>query len=570
MFIEKLEVKNFKKIKSQTYDLRQFDLLVGGNNSGKSTILQAMAIWQYCIDEFSRSPHNSHYNKIQIVLPNFSVLPIPEFSLIWHEKRSSQLMPRDKRSAREPIYIDIELTWRISETWIEYLGVRIDYQSPQAIFATPMGGWKYFRELEQKKLFPKIVYVPPFSGLEPIENWYDEGVIKQTVGKAQPGSVLRNLLFRVIDRDIPISENKDWSVIQEKIKEWFGVNLYPPQYEKGVSIEIKAFYQTENKLQYDIIAGGSGFHQILTLLAFLYGYNGVTTILLDEPDAHLHVNLQRQILNFFRKQKQVQFLIASHAEEFIEGVELNMVMSLLGNQPKRITEIAPVVDALARVDNMTIVETARSPFILYVEGEDDQRILSSWASVLGKEQILSQFHTFIMQGGSKKLMEDNADNHFKGLRQFNPNTKRMVLLDYDNDESHHPNPNNHTAFEWKRKNIDNYLLVSDAWKRTLAKELNQKELDDDTEGAKIIDAVFESENLTLPRGYTWQNVKANIFQLVDGKRILFSNKDALFNQLFQKTGLKLNRSSIALNMKPEELHEDIILFFDKLEKITAS
>jgi hypothetical protein len=73
------------------------------------------------------------------------------------------------------------------------------------------------------------------------------------------------------------------------LNEPFTIALKPPQYEKGVDTQIICEYQ-QNKKFYDIIAGGSGFHQTL-MLAFLYGYQP-TTILLDEPDAHLHVNLQ--------------------------------------------------------------------------------------------------------------------------------------------------------------------------------------------------------------------------------------------------------------------------------------
>ena len=55
--ITKLTLRNFKSIEEQTYDFAQFDLLVGRNNSGKSTILQALAIWQFCADEFRRVKH---------------------------------------------------------------------------------------------------------------------------------------------------------------------------------------------------------------------------------------------------------------------------------------------------------------------------------------------------------------------------------------------------------------------------------------------------------------------------------------------------------------------------------
>ena len=45
--ITKLVLKNFKSVATETYEFTGFDLRVGRNNSGKSTILQAMAIWQY-------------------------------------------------------------------------------------------------------------------------------------------------------------------------------------------------------------------------------------------------------------------------------------------------------------------------------------------------------------------------------------------------------------------------------------------------------------------------------------------------------------------------------------------
>jgi len=41
--ITKLTLRNFKSVSEQSYDFTQFDLLVGRNNSGKSTVLQR---WQ--------------------------------------------------------------------------------------------------------------------------------------------------------------------------------------------------------------------------------------------------------------------------------------------------------------------------------------------------------------------------------------------------------------------------------------------------------------------------------------------------------------------------------------------
>ncbi len=54
--ITQLTLHNFKNISEQTYSFSHFDLLVGRNNSGKSTILQALAIWQFCLDELDKTP----------------------------------------------------------------------------------------------------------------------------------------------------------------------------------------------------------------------------------------------------------------------------------------------------------------------------------------------------------------------------------------------------------------------------------------------------------------------------------------------------------------------------------
>ena len=77
--ITKLSLRNFKSIKEETYDFTSLDLFVGWNNCGKSTILQALAIWQFCVDEFRRS-RRAGKKGIQVILPNFTALPVPVFN----------------------------------------------------------------------------------------------------------------------------------------------------------------------------------------------------------------------------------------------------------------------------------------------------------------------------------------------------------------------------------------------------------------------------------------------------------------------------------------------------------
>jgi predicted transcriptional regulator len=412
--------------------------------------------------------------------------------------------------------------------------------------------------------------VPPFSGLEPHEKWLAEGNVRQNVGKAQPGSVLRNLLYRVVsEQDTPIEQNTEWNEIVQRVKDWFGIELLQPQFDPQTSTEIIVEFQSDKK-QFDIISGGSGFHQILTLLAFMYGYKRATTILFDEPDAHLHVNLQRQIINYF-KQSQMQFLIATHSEEFVKNVEFNSILSILSGNPSRVSSNDAVISALSDINNIDIIQTQENPYILYVEGEDDARILAAWARTLDKSSVYQKFYLFVLGGSPKKEMKDKADKHYLSLKQIVPGLKRAILLDYDSEDvAINPPSNQYVLNEWKRKNIDNYLLVPDAWKRAVRLLTKQEGLFLQPYN-DVIDAFFAEQNLMLPNGSNWNNVKAQIFSVLDGKKLLFENQDSLFKRIkdIGQEEFKINRSMVAAEMTIDELHEDVLLFFNNLTAIIA-
>jgi hypothetical protein len=572
--ITKLTLRNFKNVGEQVYEFGQFDLLVGPNNSGKSTILQALAIWQFCVEEFRRSKRTGS-SGTQVVLPNFTALPVPEFNLLWKDRVDRQYPLQDGKKKQEYILIAIVVEWNRPDDASGTFGVELRYHSPQTIYAIPIGGWKIFRDCDVRGDLPNIAYVPPFSGLEPTEKWLDISPMRQQVGKGQPGSVLRNLLLRV-SRDRLQSKDHppgDWDEIARTMKQWFSVDIRAPKYDSSSDVNIIVDYVHKGK-NFDIISGGSGFHQTLTLLAFLYGYHS-TTILLDEPDAHLHVNLQREILDYFKRKSlgtRVQFLIATHAEELVRGVEATQIVSLLTGKPKRIQSTAPLLRAMADVPNEEIVRLQASPFILYVEGESDERILRAWAGVCDAVPTIDKFCFHVMAGGSKASMKEAADQHFAALKQIIPQVKRMMLFDFDDEaRAFHPDDHNPSLKEWKRKNIENYLLVPDAWKRAVAQKAGTREIDLFTLPLQdVIDSFFTSENLTLPPGSAWRDVRANIFRVVDGKRILFENDDSLFQLLKAATpSVELPRDFVASNMRIDEIHEDIRQFVGSLSALVG-
>jgi len=575
--ITKLTLRNFKNVGEQVYEFTSFDLLVGPNNSGKSTILQALAIWQFCIEEFRRSKRTGTTGT-QVVLPNFTALPVPEFNLLWKNRTDRKWPERNGETKKqEYILIGIAVEWLQRDGATTSFGIELRYHSPQTIYAIPVGGWKAFRACDQNGGMPTVAYVPPFSGLEPTEKWMDVSPIRQQIGKGQPGGVLRNLLLKVNTNSARMGTassketSSDWDELENILYNWFSIRIQKPKYESETDVYITVEYEVNGK-KYDIISGGSGFHQTLTLLAFFYGYHP-TTILLDEPDAHLHVNLQREILDYFKRKAQergIQFLIATHAEELVRGVDATQIVSLLSGTPRRIRSTPSLLRAMADIPNHEIARLQGFPYILYVEGKSDEIILRAWAEQCNVLNVIKKvcFHT--MGGGTKALMKQNAEEHFAALQQVIPGVKKIMLFDYDDRETaFHPEPENAVLTEWKRKNIENYMLVPEAWKNAVLRQLKLDEADIFVAPLlKIIDDFFVGQNLTLPQGWTWRTVGADIFKVVNGKRILFENDDSLFHRLRHASpSVQLNREYVAMAMTADEIHDDVHTFMKKLSNM---
>ena len=226
---------------------------------------------------------------------------------------------------------------------------------------------------------------------------------------------------------------------------------------------------------------------------------------------------------------------------------------------------------MAEVSNEEITRLMASPYILYVEGESDERILRAWADQCEAQTAMDKVCFKLMEGGGKENMKARADEHFSALQRIIHNVSRLMLFDYDDDAAWHPASDNSSVAEWKRKNIENYLLVQDAWKRAVLRQMDCTEEDMVTQlVTQTIDEFFSDQNLTLPRGKSWRNVSANVFSVVDGKRILFENNDSLFHQLRNgEPSIELIREKIAMSMTADEIHEDVHQFIDKLVKLTG-
>lgn len=149
--ITKVVIKSLKRFteEGQTFDdLGRFQLIVGQNNSGKSTLLHALAIWQYCIDE-CRAASRKGDTGIQVSLSNFTPLPLPDFRLLWNDK-TERRYPKDKQGKpkQEYIVIEIAVTWNARDGAEKNFSIQLGYRSKETVSVIPVGGWSHFYDMD--------------------------------------------------------------------------------------------------------------------------------------------------------------------------------------------------------------------------------------------------------------------------------------------------------------------------------------------------------------------------------------------------------------------------------------
>ena len=151
------------------------------------------------------------------------------------------------------------------------------------------------------------------------------------VGQGKAGDILRNLLLEVAEA----GDGNDWQRLVEIVSDVFGYRLLKPAYAGApyITCQYLKGIPTGNGFggfpPLDVSTTGSGFHQVLLILAFMFARPS-SLILLDEPDAHLHVLLQKQLYDILHRlchERKGQLLIATHSEVLIDNTSPEQIVS---------------------------------------------------------------------------------------------------------------------------------------------------------------------------------------------------------------------------------------------------
>ncbi len=466
--LTRLRIKNFKRLGFADIELAQSVVFIGPNNSGKTSALQALALWEAgmraWLSKRGGNPQAMRRSGVTLNRKDLTAIAVPNANLLWRDLhvRSGERQ-EDGKNKTKNIFIEIVVEG-VTRGKVWQCGLEFDYANPESFYCRPL---RLAADGSERMPLPdaellsdvKVALLPPMSGLASTEPKWELGRINVLIGEGQTAQVLRNLCYRLAE-DSP----EAWVELQRDVNSLFGVQLDRPQFN-ALRGEVTMGYREKSGVELDLSSAGRGLQQTLLLLAYLYA-NPNTAVLLDEPDAHLEILRQRQIyrvINDVARSRNGQIIAASHSEVVLEeAADKDQVVAFLGRPHTINNQGSQLKKALNNIgfDHYYLAE--ERGWILYLEGSTDLDILRAFAQRLGHPVTKALDAPFVHYVGENRPQP--AREHFHGLREARQNLVGFALFDRIGNPL--ATEGGLTEKSWTKREIENYLCREDvlqAW-----------------------------------------------------------------------------------------------------------
>ncbi len=484
--ITRFTIRNFKRLQHATLDLGSAAVFIGPNNSGKTTALQALALWDIGWRRWAEKRDRSAASDrpgVTINRRDLFAIPVPSAKLLWADLHTQDSSRKGSEAKTEKVYISLTAEgdhagapWRCALDFY--------YANEESFYCRLRDGDG--GKVPEGARQHAVVFLPPMSGLAEREYRKEQGEISVLIGEGQTAQVLRNLCWQLHSR----SDQGAWRTLRDRIEAMFSIRLNPPIYIKERS-ELSQTYLERNGVELDLSSAGRGCQQVMLLLSFLLANPG-SVLLLDEPDAHLEILRQRDVYNLITEiaaGNGSQIVAASHSEVVLqEAAERDVVMAFVG-QPHRIdtrSRQSQVKKALESIRMADYYLAEQKGWMLYLEGSTDLAILRSLALRLAHPAatLLSDAVPVVYLGSNKP---QEARDHFHGLREAKPDLVGFALFDRLDRELQTGSVL--TERMWSRREIENYLVTPDSLAAFVVADLRQDDLLDLSERERRIECL---------------------------------------------------------------------------------
>jgi len=584
MHYTEVQFTNYKAFKSFRVRLNDFNVLVGPNNAGKSTVLGAFRILSEGVRkassksaEFINGPSGSTYGyKI-----NLEGLPVSTENVFHNYNDDEFALVEFKLSNGN------KLTLYFPAQGVCYL--------------IPSANGKVTRTPSKfKQNFRASISTVPVLG--PVE--HNELLRKKETARLALLSHTASRNFRNIWHHFPEHFDKFKELIQST---WPGMDILKPELDHSAEKSRIHMFCPEERYPREIYWAGFGFQVWCQMLTFLIQSEDNALLIIDEPDIYLHADLQRQLVGIL-KELGPDILIATHSTEIISEVSADCLLSIdkKRKSSKRINNVSllsSVFELLGSNLNPVLTQLAKTKRIVLVEGKDF-KIISKFARILKKNEVAnrSNFAVIPVEG----FNPERAKNFVEGVSAtLGTSVKTGVIFDRDFRSSQEVSEickklNQFADFSviHQRKEIENYLLNPAVIDRAIKKRIeeiknrtgDEKKFDEDIEDIciEITDsmknylmgqymtrreefekatrrsedpAVFKQE-IICEFDEAWKQLGDRL-KLVPGKQFLTS-----LNEYLEKSiGINITMSGILECFRKEDIPDEMVEIVEKLERL---
>ena len=458
--LEVVTVKNFCGFKSFTAPLRDFSLLIGPNNGGKTTVLRAI---KFCI-EGCRSlyypqdqPHLDHVTRKDMrgpLQPVANACGITNLNSLYFDR--DRIEPASVSlviAGPDRLTIDVECgPGRDVIQGRFHFNDTVSYElSPDAV-----------RDALRLLMSLRAEFVPPPATITPVEPVMDWQNLHSQIAAGRFAETWRNRLHWMSEG----RESEAFQRVVNRVQRYMdGIEIRPPRRGKQQS-HVEIIY-VEDGVEHDIAAAGGGMRTLLTLAAAVE-LSDSSILLFDEPDSHLHSAVQRQVASFLQESASPdrQVIATSHAPDFIEECDIanSFWISRAERKARECDDIGRVLIDLGAVSHTQALAHVGADCLVCVEGRLDRRALGSVLRQCGKAGLLERMRVDKLRGYGNA---DRLPGVLAAMRAFrNLRIAIVAILDADFTE---PDPRGSEEIRGgvlflrlPCKELENLLLIADS------------------------------------------------------------------------------------------------------------
>jgi len=564
--LTKVRISNFKRIKEAELEIGPVTYIVGGNNSGKSSAIQAI--------HTAVTAAQVGRDRQQQVIPTSSLRysPAAEFESIGH----GRLLENKADGLRAVVEFMSQ-----NDNPTEDSGYRVTIYRGRnfdsiGVDRDPKQGRLADRIQDPRKLFS--IYTPGLSGIPLREEYMSYASVFQRAAGGEANLVFRNIL-RLIDECNKLQELE--VAVSDLIGERITFTIKADE-KQDFHIKVKATIGTHDNNAVPVELWGTGLLQVTQLYSYVILFEP-SVFLVDEPDAHLHPSRQKLLAAAFEdisERYKCQIIATTHSEHLISARPENTKLIWMRDGKSETYEREELIPLLMHLGCLDSVSPNGDQILLLTEDQNHDclttainelkqegyRVTVIPVNGVGNLRVASTFVALRDQMPSKTRIFIHRDKDF-----LIKNEIRGWLNITFPEQTERPE-----VFVTRYCDIESYYCSRDYILRLYQDEPNitahydkiLREFEDDARKAFVDKRKANNKANFLPEGGSptnqslWPDSEPVSLSVVVGKKFLKRLKEQLAKQ-------KINISRIGA-VAPEELLKDLRAVFDSAPPSTSS